>query len=354
MALQGHSTDGSLATWQEVAADFGDRPALLLGNGLSRHVWDSFGYPLLYDKAPLGDEPGCLSAADRRLFEVLGTRNFERVLAELAAAIQMAEALNVDAERFHDRYRSIQLALGSAVRRVHAGYHDVPAGALEAIGGVLQEQGVVFTTSYDLIVYWAMRAVNFKRVCDCFWNEATFDPGDSAPTPSQTPVYFLHGGLHLVAMDSGLTRKSVASGQSLLVQFERLLRGDEDGLPLLVTEGAARHKVQAIEENDYLAHAFHLLGKCGRPLVVFGSRLGEGDQHLVEALNRNRDRPVAVSIHAEGRDESDISAVKGALRGHLKSSRLLFFDAATHPLGLSELSRSSKKSGRRRRYLRGR
>lgn len=353
MALQSHPTDGSLATWQEVAADFGDRPALLLGNGLSRHVWDSFGYHLLFDKAPPGDEPGCLSDTDRSLFETLGTRNFERVLAELAAAIQMAETLGVPAERFHDRYRSIQLALGSAVRSVHAGYHDVSDGPLEAIGHVLQEQGIVFTTSYDLIVYWAMRAVRFKRLCDCFWTDGhIFDPSDSEPSPSQTPVYFLHGGLHLVAMDSGLTRKFVAGGQSLLVQFARLLKGDEEGLPLLVTEGAARHKVQAIEENDYLARAFHLLGKCDRPLVVFGSSLGEGDHHLVEELNRNRDRPVAVSIHAEGRDESDISAVKGALRGHLKSNQLLFFDAATHPLGLSELSRSPKKSGRWSRYRR--
>lgn len=352
MALEGHPTDGSLATWQEVSAAFDDRPALLLGNGLSRHVWDDFGYPRLFDEAPEGDEEGCLTDADRSLFEALDTRNFERVLAELAAAIQMAETLKVNAERFHDRYRSIQLALGSAVLSVHAGYHDVPDGALEAIGRVLQEQGVVFTTSYDLIVYWAMRAVNFDRLCDLFWNDSVFDPGDAEPSPTQTPVYFLHGGIHLVAMDSGLTRKFVAGGQTLLVQFDRLLGGEEEGLPLLVTEGAARHKVMAIEENDYLAHTFHLLGECDRPLVVFGSGLGKGDQHLVEALNRNRDRPVAVSIHTEGRDESDISAVQSALRGHLKSSPLLFFDAATHPLGLSALSGSSRRSRRRWEYRR--
>jgi hypothetical protein len=50
------------------------------------------GYPSLFDKAPRNGD-GSLTGSDRRLFEILDTDNFERVLAELAAAIRMAEAL---------------------------------------------------------------------------------------------------------------------------------------------------------------------------------------------------------------------------------------------------------------------
>jgi hypothetical protein len=325
-----------------VLAERDEWSGLLLGNGLSRHVWDSFGYPRLFDKARQGDAPGSLTAADRALFEVLATKNFERVLADLAAAIRMAEALDEDAKAYLDRYQSIQLALGNAVRSVHVNRTGIPDTTFEAIGRVLQEQDYVFTTSYDLIVYWAMGAVKYADLCDCFWGEKhCFDPANADPLYHDTPVYFLHGALHLVVMGSGETRKLVHTNlRTLLGQFGHPLDGDKQVRPLLITEGSSQHKLQAIEGNDYLAHALDQLGECELPLVVFGSELGEQDQHLVEALNRNPDRPIAVSIFKEGKGKNEIRAIKASLRSGLNADPLVFFDAATHPLGLPALSGS--------------
>jgi hypothetical protein len=110
VVIESQPIDGSLARWEEVTAERDDWAALLLGNGLSRNVWDGFGYASLFDKA------GELTAPDRRLFEALGTRNFERVLGELASAIRMAGALAQDAKPYLDRYQSVQMALGRAVQ----------------------------------------------------------------------------------------------------------------------------------------------------------------------------------------------------------------------------------------------
>lgn len=339
----GHPIDGSLASWEEVVAARDDWAALLLGNGLSRNVWADFAYPSLFDKARRNDGLGNLAATDQRLFTALETKNFERVLAELAAAIRMAEALDQDPQPFIERYQAIQVALGSAVKAVHASYTRLPAGALEGIGKILQEQEFVFTTSYDLIVYWAMHAVGYQGLCDCFWCEkSSFDPANADVPVRRTPVYFLHGALHLVVMGSGLTRKLVHRNlRTILDQFGRPLDGDSQARPLLITEGSSQHKLQAIEGNDYLAHALDQLGKCDLPLVVFGSELSEQDQHLVEAVNRNPGRPVAVSIHGVDRKPQEILAAKAEIRAALAADPLFFFDAGTHPLGSPALSGSA-------------
>lgn len=222
------------------------------------------------------------------------------------------------------------------MQSVHVGYYDIPKGTLEAIGCVLQDQEYVFSTSYDLVVYWAMGAVEYDGLCDCFWNDHCFDLTDSEPPEGNTPVYFLHGALHLVVMGTGVTRKLVSTNlKNLLGQFGRPLDGDEQVRPLLVTEGSAQHKLLAIEGNDYLADALDRLRKFELPIVVFGSDLSEQDRHLVDALNRNPDRPVAVSILKEGRSGGDIRSIKASLRSRLNANALAFFDATTHPLGLS-------------------
>jgi hypothetical protein len=195
-----------------------------------------------------------------------------------------------------------------------------------------------------------MREVGYDGLCDCFWSEKnSFDPANCDVPVRRTPVYFLHGALHLVVMGSGTTRKLVHRNlETLLDQFGRPLDGDDQVRPLLITEGSAQHKLQGIEGNDYLAHTLDQLGKCDLPLVVFGSDLSEQDQHLVEALNRNPSRPIAVSIRKEGRNENDIRAAKALIRAGLDANPLFFFDSSTHPLGLPALAGSKDTPPERR------
>jgi hypothetical protein len=98
-----HPIDGSLRAWGEVAGEC-EWSSLLLGNGLSRNVSSDFAYPSLYDEARRGTSTESLTTVDRELFSVLGTRNFEHVLSELAAAIRMTEALGRDSKPYLDRY----------------------------------------------------------------------------------------------------------------------------------------------------------------------------------------------------------------------------------------------------------
>jgi hypothetical protein len=324
--------DGSLPTWEDIA-DQCEWSALLLGNGLSINVWPSFAYGSLFDHA----SGGGLTAEDLALFD--STPNFERVLADLNTTIRVAQVTGVDPQPFYDRYRRIQLALGHAIRQVHLSRSRVPDTTLSAIRAELLNYAWVFTTSYDLIIYWAMGYGDvYSPFRDHFryGGRYEFDPARADVPAGCVPVYFLHGALHLVVGGTGVTRKLTRTAmQTLLDQFGQPIPGDPQARPLLVTEGSARDKLRAIEGNDYLDHALRRLRQRDLPVVVFGSRLSQGDQHLVDALNQYPDRAVAVSMRPGTR--SELRTRQSDIYGRLQTEPLLFFDATTYPLGAADL-----------------
>jgi hypothetical protein len=345
--------DGSLASWSEVEKRC-SWDTLLLGNGLSINVWPDFAYRSLFEKAAEGTRFGHLSLADRKVFSALGGgTNFERVLACLEVAIRIAPACGYDAAPLRQRYRSIRSALGKAVRAAHVQRAAVPDSALRQIREALLAFRRVFTTSYDLIIYWAMGCDEaFEGFCDCFWSNARneFDVNNAEIWPGITPVFFLHGALHLVVAGDGTTRKLTRDDRTLLARFGELVPGEPDTRPLLVTEGSSRDKLAAIERNDYLAFALEVLRAPAGPVVVFGHSLSRQDRHLIEALNLHPERPVAVSILPD--QVRRVRARQSEIRAVLDTQALYFFDSTTHPLGAPGLRASSARDARRARQLR--
>ncbi|HVQ57381.1 MAG TPA: DUF4917 family protein [Solirubrobacterales bacterium] len=317
--------DGTLRDWRDIATKH-EWEVLLLGNGMSINVWEPFGYRKLYDRA----KQRGLSAEDRDLFR--STPNFERVLGDLLTAIRVTDAYGLGNDLLVERYDSIQRALISTIRAVHLG--RASDRTLETINATMKRFDWVFTTSYDLLVYWAMAFDGFKPFMDHFRFEGRcqFDPDRADVIPGKIPVYFLHGALHLVAGSSGATWKLTQTKlANILDQFGKPIEGDARARPLLVTEGSAGDKLVAIEENVYLSHALNALRKPEGPVVVFGSSLSEHDAHLASALSEKRERPIAISMLQAPRKE--LLLEQSNIYGRLEASELLFFDATTHPLG---------------------
>jgi hypothetical protein len=336
-----HPIDGSLPPWEDVESE-ADWQAVLLGNGLSVNLWPDFAYTSLYERARSGSPHGRLRRCDLLLFDEFGTENFEIVLGNLNTAIRTNSALGQNSTPLVQRYKSIQAALGGAVRAVHITRSDVSELALETIKLVMEDQSAIFTTSYDLMVYWAMgHGEHFGNLVDLFWSDhangrCAFDPANAHIWPGYTPVYFLHGALHLIVDTTGTTYKLVRrADETILDQFGQPIPGEPQARPLLISEGSAHDKRRAIDSNTYLDHALDQLYACDAPMVVFGSALGIQDMHLIEALNDHPDRPVAVSL--EPRSKTDIRAIQGEIRSRLHAHELHFYDATTHPLGSPEL-----------------
>lgn len=254
--------DGSLASWPDLAPSYSEA-ALLSGNGLSVNVWPAFAYASLFDYA--GD--GGLTEQDLALFG--DTENFERVLSDLNTAIRVNETLGQSADGIYKRYRSIQRALGHAVRAVHLIRRQVPDATLEAIRNEMLRYEWIFSTSYDLLLYWAMGCGgSFAPFIDHFRGpRLQFDPNRTDVYADKLPVYFLHGALHLVVGGSGITWKLRGSAiQTVLDQFGEPIDGDPQARPLLVTEGTARDKLRAIEANAYTGHTADPRSASGRHL----------------------------------------------------------------------------------------
>ena len=202
----------------------------------------------------------------------------------------------------------------------------------------MEAHDTVFTTSYDMLAYWAMGfGDKFDHLVDLFWSDGPngkcgFDPDNTDVWDGWVPVYFLHGALHLIAHGNGETRKLLRTQEAtVLDQFGQPIDGDPHARSLLVTEGSSRDKLRAIQANAYLTYALKQLTDCELPLVVFGSSLAEHDRHLIDALNGRPDRPIAISMLSD--TELRLRSLQREIASRVDAHELHFYDASTHPLG---------------------
>jgi uncharacterized protein DUF4917 len=329
--------DGRLAAWSDVetAAPW---DGLVLGNGASINLWRDFQYPSLFEQAKTS---GFFSAKDEALFDALGVENFEEALHSLSESIRVGAALG---QRRHiDRLRraSIQRALAKAVQRVHVSGGEIPVETFEAIYEEMRDYRHVFTTSYDLILYWAAAKggdTPFEDFADFLWAKGqSFDESTIwlKPNSRVTRLYFLHGALHLMVLGDGTTCKRTSALGSLLDQFGEPFRRDRAARPVVVTEASASDKLRRIGANDYLSYCWRTLRELDCPLVVFGHSLSAQDRHLVDALNEHPKRPLAVSLRDGGARSN--RREKHRMSSLLDAKNIYFFDSTTHPLGSPDL-----------------
>jgi hypothetical protein len=319
--------DNTLSNWADLR-DQKEWSALVVGNGLSQNLWQRFGYASLFEKASQSDGAQ-LTVADALLFERLQTQNFELVLSALATSKVVATALDQPLDLLAERENSIREALIQAVHSVHVPWLSVPAALLERVSTELENYASVYSTNYDLTIYWSVMQ-HPSAFRDYFWAE-DFDVTNTEIWGKKTKVHFLHGGLHLYRRPNGQTLKRAATaGQNLLDQFGTPFK---EAMPLFISEGTAQEKLASIYRSDYLSFAFSCLAKEAGPMVIFGHSLGDSDRHLVKAIAAHNGRPVAISVRAEG----DIRQKKAAIIAALPNVTIHFYDAATHPLGAADL-----------------
>jgi hypothetical protein len=315
-----------LLTWQELQEQGWN--GILIGNGTSRAVWQKFAYGSLLEIAKSNEIEHPLTAADLRVFDELATENFERVMAALATAILVNRSYEVDAQLLATKYGDIRNALVEAVHAVHVPWALVSPEIRVGMRTELLKYNVVYSTNYDLLVYWAVMEGGATGFKDYFWNAGMFSLDNTEVWDKSTVVLYLHGGLHLSKLMTGQTMKRVAGFVNLLDSFGM----DEQGAtPLFVSEGTSEDKRRSIYNSDYLAFAYNEFVHHKGPLVIFGHSLGAGDGHLISAIRQQSTKRIAISVMPG--DEHQIVDAKAHYIGYLPEFELLFFDARTHPLG---------------------
>ena len=346
--------DGSLWPWDGIAEEF-QTPGngILLGNGASLAIWPHYAYSSLYEVACLGERP--LTWQDRQLFEQMETTNFEAILSALNTSRIVCSILEQDTTEIERRYTSIREALIFALSAIHLPHDLLNVETAQVVHAEIRRHSNIFTTNYDLTHYWCMMSDGEAGFKDYLWH-LDFDPSDTVVwNPQQVSVvHYLHGSLHLYLGGDGVTRKRAGGPDrgSIL----RQIYDDESTIPLFISEGTAKDKMNAIRRNGYLSFAYEQFMRHTAPLVIFGHALStEFDKHIIDAINagekRNfytdisranrqaggsaaphQQRKVAISIFPRD-DEHEIAYEKARLRSLFKYVDLHFFDSTTHPLG---------------------
>jgi len=320
-----------LKNWDEIKEEVGGAN-IILGNGFSRNIWEGFNYPSLFQIAYPEEEQN----PQRNLFDTFGT-NFESVMHNLHIASKVNEILNNGEPNYQEIYDEIKDSLLAAVHSVHIQYAQIDADKLAAISNSMTQYKRIYTTNYDLILYWSL--INYRNYkqnfCDFFWSEGnSFDPFNTDLFyTNRTHLYFLHGGLHLYKDQHGVEHKITNNGENILTNF-----GSHP--PLFVCEGQSNQKLREIKKSNYLSFCLENLQKIDGPLVVLGQSFSDQDNHIVDAINRcNHSIPkLAIGLH---NGDTDFEIKKRFWLNKLNridEEKVMFFRSNTHPLTISALN----------------
>jgi hypothetical protein len=299
----------------------------LFGNGLSIGFCDSFKYSSLY-KVCSGEEDGfeaIFSDKEIELFNSFETMNFEWVLYALNLAEDVNSIVEIEGTPIREHYINIKQALLEAVHKVHIRYEDMQDEDIKLLNNIFKKYNKgIFTTNYDLLPYWALNH-DVDGLCDVFFGtSSTFDITNTEVRDYNTPIYFLHGALHLYRKDGVTLKLRRSRTTDLLTRIEQTMTGSKT--PLFVSEGRNEQKLKTITSNDYLNHCYTQLKNASGGITIFGSRLGSEDKHIVEAIKRSNIRDIAFSIYMDN-DEitAELEARMANIRSKFTNKNVKFF-----------------------------
>ncbi len=274
---------------------------LLLGNGFSMSYDSSiFSYNALFDFVA--------SLEDPMLAGILGamkTKNFELMMEQLDAFAALLdvfggdEALRAKVAAAHDGLRK---SLIDAIKSLHPEHvfkvsDEKSASCAQFVNRFLETGGSIFTSNYDLLLYWVLMRQGIPNACDGFGRELLnpieVEKGIEAPEwsalrwgPNRTKqnVFYVHGSLPLFDTGTEVEKEQYDEEGYLLENINTRIEAND--YPVFVTAGNGEDKLAQIRANPYLADCYDHLSNVDGSVITLGFGFGDSDLHIVDALNR--------------------------------------------------------------------
>ncbi len=303
---------------------------LIMGNGFSM-AYDHkiFSYNALYDFIEKLED-STLS----KLFEVVNTKNFELVMRQLDNFIEMAKAFEDDGKltkALTDANQLLRQSLIDAVSSLHPDHvfeieEQKSKACFSFLNEYLEKEGRVFSTNYDLLLYWVLMRNESKQANDGFGREhlnpvATRKGQEDAQYgdlywgkyKDEQKVFHVHGTLPIFDTGTEIEKEVYRDRQYLLDNIKE--RMDNKEYPIFVTAGDGTEKLKHIYHNRYLIHCYDTLCDITGFLVSFGFNFGEYDYHIIDAVNKASKRGAQsgdklFSIYIGVYSETDLEYIK--------------------------------------------
>lgn len=297
--------------WRELKDDFTDK--LLLGNGASIAVCESFKYKSLYEEAC---KSGVLDRKSRALFKHFKTTDFEYVLRLLSQTNKINTLLDIKEDYTFEFYKALRDTLIKTITDIHPAYEDVES-SLPTIAEFMKQFNTVLSLNYDLLVYWAMLKGNDKY--GQWFKDAFVDDGkfrnefvslyEPYEAEGATLVFYPHGNLIFATEIFGDEVKLTRAGEETYLLdkiISKWRRGNH--IPLFVSEGDTAEKLRAIRRSNYLDTIYdYALEQPSNTLVIYGWAMRDDDTHVLRALIKSRPQKIAISVHEESEDVESYS-----------------------------------------------
>ena len=271
---------------------------LLLGNGFSM-AYDSaiFSYNALHNFVQKS------SGSDlATILGVIATKNFEVIMQQLDTCVALVDAFGgapVLRRRIEDAGTKLKSSLVNAVQTLHPEHvFEVPQKQSEACAAFLTTflgtGGQLYSTNYDLLLYWVLLRSSGVDHVDGFGRE--LENPDERPEDynwseliwgkhrDKQNVFYLHGALPFFDNGIAVIKEEYDEHGYLLEKIRTRMEAAE--YPVFVTAGDGRQKLTHIMHNQYLAHSYESLCTVTGSLVTFGFNFGDYDGHIIDAINR--------------------------------------------------------------------
>lgn len=319
---------------------------LLLGNGFSM-AYDSsiFSYNALHDFITNLD--------DSNLTTVLGvieTKNFEIIMQQLDNFSALIDAFGGDSAlkaKIDGTSSKLKNSLLNAVKSLHPEHvfkvsEEQSVACSNFLSIFLGTGGHVFSTNYDLLLYWILLRNQIIDHVDGFGRELE-NPDEVATGKDEQwseliwgkykdtqNVYYVHGALPFFDTGIDIVKEEYNGTNYLLENISERINSGE--YPVFVTAGNGEEKLSHIMHNHYLSYCYDKLCNIEGSLVTFGFNFGPYDEHIIEAINRaakegKNIHPKLLSIYIgvySDYDRNHIEQIKSKFR-----CKVRMFDAKT-------------------------
>ncbi len=286
---------------------------LMLGNGFSVAL-----FPKIFNYKTLAEN--IESERISKLFEAIGTPDFEFIMRRLLEAVEIVEHyessetinkhINVDIEE-------LKKTLIQVITKAHPPKpSEITDSQYESCRKFLLNfsGGKTYTFNYDLILYWVLMHFldnnELKLPCDDGFRFPYSD--DDVPEEERDTslhweigrerdqiIYYIHGAMHIFSDGSDIEKLSYANfGVPLAEQAKQEI--DQDRFPVFISEGTSEHKLARIKKNGYLSRTFSSLKNITGNLFIFGHSIRDEDDHVFDFINQNNKKlRMFVGLHGD-------------------------------------------------------
>lgn len=240
----------------------------------------------------------------KKLFKIFETNDFEQVMQHLDLQIEVLRLFKADIQiikKIKNVRSSIKYGLINAIKDLHPEHvFEIPSDKSKLcasfLGLFLQNKGQIFTTNYDLLLYWVLMRNKLTNSSDGF-GYGDEDDDEWFPTEARDEsslkwgkfrdiqnIHYLHGALHLFDTGIDIIKEKYTEVQYLLENIENRMNNKE--YPIFITAGKGFDKLTNISHNKYLSYCYDRLCLVEGSLVTFGFNFGGSDEHIIAAINK--------------------------------------------------------------------